>query len=196
MRLHHPSWSYWTICAGALKRQRHLHDAVSRELDTLVQLDERLLRRLDAQERGLRRAHQQTLYNTIGALLAHVGLDSTDLTPYERSVSSQNGEDGILVEIFRRIGRQPGHFVEIGAHGTEANCLFLADGLAWSGLFIEADSQEAERLERRYTARSDVSVLQRFVTVGNVESLLAEAGTPDDFDLLSIDIDGNDFWIW
>ena len=60
-----------------------------------------------------------------------------DLTRYELRVYSQNGEDGVLAEILRRIGAGRREFVDFGAQrGLEGNCVALADVLGWHGLFM------------------------------------------------------------
>ena len=65
-----------------------------------------------------------------------------DLSPYELKVFSQNGEDGVLIEIFNRIGTTNRYFVEFGIQdGTEGNAVLLAEVFGWSGLFIEADER-------------------------------------------------------
>src|SRR6202011_5629219 len=78
---------------------------------------------------------------------------------------------------------------------NEANCLLLADAVGWSGLFLEADSHEYECLARKYAGTSRVRVVQQLVTRDNFNALRS-MGVPIDFDVLSIDIDGNDYWIW
>jgi hypothetical protein len=119
------------------------------------------------------------------------------LTPYELKVFSQNGEDGVIAEILARIGAEAGWFVEFGSGpGAEANCVYLADVLDWSGLFIESGEAHFEALERKYAATPRVRTLQATVMPDNVERLFAEAGVPDEIDVLSIDVDGPDYWIW
>ena len=119
------------------------------------------------------------------------------LTTYERRVFSQNGEDGVVAEILRRIGTRTRWFVEFGAGtGNEGCCVALADIFGWSGLFIEADDGMFPKLETKYRPNDRVVTTHAAVTTGNVESLFAAAGVPADLDVLSIDIDGNDYWIW
>src|ERR1700730_10617776 len=66
------------------------------------------------------------------------------LTRYEHRVFSQNGEDRVLAELVRRVGSLSRWFVEFGIEsGTQGNCVFLANVLGWSGLFLEP--QEAAR---------------------------------------------------
>ena len=120
-----------------------------------------------------------------------------DLTPHELRVFSQNGEDGVIEEIMRRIGIGPRHFVEFGVEsGIEGNCVFLADVLGWSGLFMEADPARFADLEGKYRHRPQVRTVRALVHPSNVNGLLRDAGVPEEPDVLSIDVDGIDLWIW
>ena len=119
------------------------------------------------------------------------------LTGYEFRVFSQNGEDGVLAELFRRLRVTDGSFVEFGIQGgREGNCVFLADVLGWPGLFMEMDPNAYSALERKYRANPRVTTRQAQVTPDNVESLLAECGVPEEPTVMSIDVDGPDYWIW
>ena len=72
------------------------------------------------------------------------------LTAHELRVFSQNGEDGVLAEIFGRIGVSGGGFVEFGASdGAENNAAFLAQVLGWPGVFLEADPGAFSALAHR-----------------------------------------------
>jgi hypothetical protein len=119
------------------------------------------------------------------------------LTAHELRVFSQNGEDGVLAEIFRRIGVAGGGFVEFGASdGAESNAAFLAQVLGWPGLFLEADPGAFSALEHRYRGHPRVRTVQAAVEPDTIEELLRGAGVPAEPDLLVIDVDGNDYWIW
>jgi hypothetical protein len=119
------------------------------------------------------------------------------LTRYEHRVFSQNGEDGVLAELLRRVGVSSRWFVEFGIEtGVEGNCVFLADVLGWSGLFMEPNGDAAWALTRKYAANPAVTTTRALVTPETIEDLLAGAGVPSELDVLSIDVDGNDYWIW
>lgn len=119
------------------------------------------------------------------------------LSAHELRVLSQNGEDGVLAEIFRRSGAPGQSFVEIGAGtGAENNTAVLADAFGWGGLLLEADPGHVQRLRRKYACREDVVVMPDLVTPDNVEELLRQACVPTEVDLLSIDVDGSEYWIW
>lgn len=98
---------------------------------------------------------------------------------------SQFDEDGILLEILRRLDLKTGRFVEIGVgDGTENNTLILlAHG--WSGLWIGAERLVWQPTGKRLVFR------QSFVTVENARDLV---GT-EPCDVFSLDIDGNDYWV-
>jgi hypothetical protein len=120
-----------------------------------------------------------------------------DLTRFELSVFSQNGEDGVIAEILRRVGPGPREFVEFGiGRGTEGNCVALADVLGWSGLFMEGAADDARGLAWKYRASERVRTREARITADNLDGLLAEAGVSTEPDVFSIDIDGNDVWVW
>jgi hypothetical protein len=119
------------------------------------------------------------------------------LAPYELRVFSQNGEDGVIAEILRRSGTVARYFVELGAGpGHENNCALLADVFGWSGLYAEADAQAGAALEARYAHNPRVRTEIVAVTPRNLQSILDEAGVPPEFDILSVDVDGSDYWLW
>ena len=121
----------------------------------------------------------------------------SDLNAFERKIYSQNGEDGILHELLFRVGRDR-YFVEFGVwDGSECNTALLAEWYGWHGLLIEGDPILAEGLRSRHRVREDdVKVMCEFITRENIVDLFRRGGVPEEFDFLSIDIDGNDYWVW
>ncbi len=147
------------------------------------------------------RGDPRRLYAAIGELAArHPAPEpgqAEDLTRYEYRVFSQNGEDGVLAELLRRLATAPRHFVEFGiGPGAEGNAVFLADVMGWAGCFIEPDPAGYADLERKYRPVERVETLQAAVTAENVEELFGRAGVPDEPGVVSIDVDGNDYWLW
>lgn len=139
----------------------------------------------------------------LGRRYAEVGVEAAERCPavslgtFELRVLSQNGEDGVLAEIFRRIGAPARFFVEFGVEsGREGNCVYLADVAEWNGLFIEASPSLYRALDRKYRAFAGVRTCEAMVTPDNVEELFGRAGVPAEPDVLSIDIDGGDYWVW
>jgi hypothetical protein len=107
-----------------------------------------------------------------------------DLTVFEKRYRSQNGEDGIIEAIFALIGVTNRFFVEFGVEdGMMCNTRRLKER-GWTGLQMDPRDPGGP------------GVKKEFVTAENIESLLEKYQVPRVFDLLSIDIDGNDYWVW
>ena len=136
----------------------------------------------------------------LGRILADSRYDDPlRLERHGRSVYSQNDEDGILAEIFRRIGTGSRRFLEFGVErGLECNTLCLLEQ-GWSGAWIEAHAPYVAEMEagfRRWVQSGRLTVRTAFVLRENIDALIAGLGLPRDVDLLSIDIDGNDYHVW
>src|SRR4051812_2426506 len=117
------------------------------------------------------------------------------LTLFEKKINSQNGEDGIIQEIFKRIGTTDRFFVEVGvADGVECNTAFLLSQ-GWRGAWIDGRGLFRE-MEKRADLRGRLSGVQAFVTQENIASLMKQAQAPAEFDLLSLDIDQNTYYAW
>lgn len=121
------------------------------------------------------------------------------LNRWEHKVYSQSGEDGILAEIFRRIGVTNRIFAECSpGDGLENNTLYPLT-LGWRGGWIARDPAHVENIRRLMAPRLEdgsLSLQQQAASPENINALLGAAGLPEEFDLLSIDIDGNDYWVW
>lgn len=117
-------------------------------------------------------------------------------------VFSQFEEDGLLLYIFSVIGMGSKTFVEIGSDdGVNSNCANLAFNFGWSGLFIDSNATSISRGKRFYSKYPHPWMYKpQFhcteVTPSNVNDILSSRGVAGEIDLLSIDIDGDDYWIW
>jgi len=124
--------------------------------------------------------------------------DSRRLPKFGYRVYSQSDEDGILHEIFRRIGERNRTFVELGSgDGLENNTLFLLVQ-GWRGLWLEGSERRvtsAKRALAREIREGRLTVAQHFVTAKNVNEAIARHAPEGELDLLSIDLDGNDYYI-
>jgi hypothetical protein len=125
--------------------------------------------------------------------------DPKKLNRYEFGIFSQSGEDGIIAEIFRRIGPTNRTFVEFGVgDGRQNNTRYLLT-TGWSGTWIEGNEELVIRIRKQYAEKikqGTLHVSHALVTAEVIESLLERNGVPQEFDLLSIDIDCNDYWVW
>lgn len=125
--------------------------------------------------------------------------DPRHLAHHEARVHSQGGEDGVLAEVFRRIGTTTRTFVEIGVEsGVETNTtLLLRQG--WRGWWVDANATNIAKARRRFAreiAAGQLTIVEAMVTSHNVMALLRDAGVPATVDLLSVDIDRNTWHVW
>lgn len=135
------------------------------------------------------------LYHGVVTLRWHRwgGRHVRDLTRFQRRIPfieraeySQNGEDGIIAAIFALIGTEGKFFVEFGAEdGVQCNTRYLRMRKGWRGLMMDGGHEDPA-----------INLRRAFITAENIEELFRQYGVPETFDLLSIDIDGNDYWVW
>jgi len=125
--------------------------------------------------------------------------DPKRLLRYAHQTFSQNDEDGMIAEICRRIGAPSRTFVEIGVgDGLENNSTaLLAEG--WRGWWVEADHSAMVAIASRFRdpiASGQLVVLEATVTAENIATVLQRLGVVAEFDVLSLDIDRNTYWVW
>lgn len=163
---------------------------------TLANLGPRL-RRLEDGLEEVRSRQTYLLVGELGRRSRQPASSPVDLCSSELRVFSQNGEDGIIESLVRAIGDVPPYFVEFGVEdGTECSTRLLAEFRGWSGLYIEPDAASFARVRDRYIHRNGVKAVNQVVTPANLSALLRQADVPARFGILSIDVDGQDYWIW
>jgi len=121
-----------------------------------------------------------------------------DLGSHARSVFSQFGEDGVIEKIFEIIEPTERYVIAFGAHDgiTNSNARNLVLNHGWGGLLIEGNPHRAKKLHAAYAEYPGVTTLESWVFPGNIELLFEDAGAPLEPDLLVIDIDSNDYYVW
>ncbi|HET6376578.1 MAG TPA: hypothetical protein VFF88_11070 [Methylocella sp.] len=121
-----------------------------------------------------------------------------DLADVEFRVFSQWGEDGIIEWLVSHVAVPNSRFVEFGVENfSEANCRFLMFNRNWKGLVIDSNADYMRGLQsdpKLWT--HDLTALPAFVTAENINRLISGAGFSGPLGILSIDVDGNDYWIW
>ena len=118
--------------------------------------------------------------------IAHVCTEEIDLNRYDKSLYSQNGEDGILQKIFQVITPSSRFCVEFGAYdGVTGSNTYLLRLQGWNCLLLD---RMFEMPEHR--------LFKAFITAENINELFDKYKVPRSLDLVSIDIDYNDFYIW
>jgi len=137
----------------------------------------------------------------VKSLVRHAYVDQVAL-PFPHNVLSQrfhvwsqNEEDGITLALINLVGSTTRRFVELGAGKNGGNTGFLAETCGWKGLMVDGSQDNAERLVARFS-QFGVVVKGSWITPGNVNLLVRDSGMSGEIDLLSLDIDGNDYWIW
>ena len=124
----------------------------------------------------------------------------TCIEDVEFRVSSQWGEDGIIDWLVERaeIPLAAQSFVEFGVDNyRQSNTRFLLQNRNWRGLIMDGDPGLVAAVERDNLAwRYDLTALSAFITRENINDLISEAGFSGEIGLLSIDLDGNDYWVW
>jgi hypothetical protein len=120
------------------------------------------------------------------------------LSNAEFRVCSQWGEDGIIQYLLRHVPMKKTSFVEFGVGDyRESNTRFLLMNNNWSGLIIDCNQYQIETLRKSDLYwRHDLTAIHSFITKDNIQELIERAGFGGDIGILSIDVDGNDYWIW
>lgn len=123
-----------------------------------------------------------------------------DIKEAEFKVFSQFGEDGILQYLIRKtgIGLELRTFVEFGVETyEEANTRFLLINDNWSGLVIDGSPTSiAQVRESSIYWRNGLTAIAAFIDADNINQLIGDNGFRGEIGLLSVDIDGNDYWVW
>jgi len=158
------------------------------------QLDETAARvqRLEATVEHLREA--------LGRIEARqsAAIPAPSLREHEFKVFSQWGEDGIIDHLIRHVAIPRPFFVEFGVETyREANTRFLLTQHAWHGLIMEGSEKDVAFIRRDPICwKHHLAVVHAFITKENINELLQANGAAGPIGLLSIDVDGNDYWIW
>lgn len=121
-----------------------------------------------------------------------------DLHQAEFKVFSQFGDDGIIQYLAHRLQPLPDTFVEFGVENyRESNTRFLLLNNNWRGLVLDGDENSINYIQQdEIYWRHTLTARRAFITRDNINELLREGGFTGEIGLLSIDIDGNDYWVW
>lgn len=125
-----------------------------------------------------------------------------DLRMKEKKISSQHGEDGLILHFLDQIGAKNHIAAEFGVGGgQECNTANLIINFGWNALLIEGNKKNYQQAKSYFASHPlvderQVTILNQFVDADNINSLLEDNLSVKDIDLLSLDIDGNDYWVW
>ena len=117
---------------------------------------------------------------------------------FEFKVYSQWGEDGIIDYLVQHVPITSRSFIEFGVENyTEANTLFLLKHRYWRGLVIDGSAENINFIKKSPVYwRFDLRAEAKFITNDNINEIIRRNGLQGELGLLSVDIDGNDYWVW
>ena len=124
------------------------------------------------------------------------------LKQFANNIWSQFGEDGIIQKVFEILPKQEVNWcVEFGAWDGKhlSNTHELISNYSWKGVLIEGNKKKIPDLEKTYKNSNNVTLINKLINfegVDTLDNILKPSNIPFDFELLSIDIDGNDYHIW
>ena len=137
----------------------------------------------------------------VHALIRRQFVDQTTL-PFPHSIlaqrfhiHSQNEEDGITLALINLAGTTNRRFLELGAGINGGNSGFLVETFGWTGLMVDGSTECAARVAARF-ARYGIHTKAVWITRDNVNQLARDYEMDGEIDLLSLDLDGNDYWVW
>lgn len=148
----------------------------------------RLENRLELIQESLGRIEQRQLR----------ALNLPGLQANEFRVFSQWGEDGIIQRLIAELQVDRKVFIEFGVQNyTESSTRFLLVNNNWSGLVIDGGQDHIDFIRNdpifwQYNLKAECA----FITRENINELIGKNGIRGEIGLLSVDIDGNDYWVW
>lgn len=138
------------------------------------------------------------MQQALGRIEAKLNENKKDINQTEFKVYSQWGEDGIIQYLINNIEISNKIFIEFGVENyTESNTRFLLQNNNWSGLVLDGSESNIEYIKKdpiywKYNLKAETA----FVDKDNINDLIKKNGIQGDIGILSIDIDGNDYWVW
>jgi hypothetical protein len=126
------------------------------------------------------------------------GASGAGLERHEYSLFSQNGEDGIIRFLFSEIGFESRRFVEFGFGPVQCNSLRLILHEGFKGLLMDGSQENCDFFNRAAAGRGldGVEAVPAFLDRENLNRIIADHGIEGEIDFLSLDVDGNDYWLW
>ena len=123
---------------------------------------------------------------------------STNINDYEFSAFSQWGEDGILNHLINNLNIKSKSFIEFGVENyLESNTRFILQNNNWSGLILDNDEKNIREIQSHYYYwKHDLKAKYAHITAENINQIIQENTSEKNLGILSIDVDGNDYWIW
>ncbi len=143
---------------------------------------------------------QNIILRNIGLIISKLNQKESfdEINKYEFQIFSQFGDDGIIQYLINNINFLHKKFIEFGVENyEEANTRLLLEKDNWSGLIIDSGKDNITYIKKQdFYWKYKLSVECNLITTKNINSIIKNNGFSGDLGILSIDIDGNDYWIW
>lgn len=122
----------------------------------------------------------------------------SDLSEVEFQVFSQFGDDGIIQYLIGKLPIANKTFIEFGVENyQESNTRFLLINNGWSGMVMDGDIKNVQQIKSgQLYSFYDLRAIQCFITKENINEIIRSSGFHQEVGILSVDIDGNDYWVW
>lgn len=141
----------------------------------------------------------ENLHISIGELESRLNRNSTQQNFNESGfkVFSQWDEDGLINFIINKIPEIPRSYVEFGVENySESNTRFLMMSRHWDGLVIDGSKKNIDYIKaQNYFWQNSLRAVNAFITKDNINDLILGNGFSGNIGILSVDIDGNDYWV-
>lgn len=124
--------------------------------------------------------------------------DIENINDNELKIFSQFGEDGIIDFLVKKLDLKIKTFIEFGVEDyEESNTKFLLEARNWKGLVIDSSKKFINIIKKKdFYWRNNLIAINAFITVENINDLIKKNFHHEDVGLMSLDIDGNDYWVW
>jgi hypothetical protein len=153
-------------------------------------------------------SQQEILFDEISSLrlaLGNIKVDQirskgivSSFEEIEFKVFSQFGDDGIIQYLINNTNIIVKTFIEFGVQDySESNTRFLLVNNNWSGLIIDGNKADMEKLKaKEFYWRQNLTAVGKFINKKNINETFTANGFSGEIGILSVDIDGNDYWVW
>ena len=141
---------------------------------------------------------QNELKILTGLSLLEKKKDINNINDNELKIFSQFGEDGIIDFLVKKINLQNKTFIEFGVEDyEESNTKFLLEAKNWRGLVFDSSQKFIDIIKKKdFYWRNNLIAVKAFITAENIDNLIKQNFLHEEVGLMSIDIDGNDYWVW
>jgi SAM-dependent methyltransferase len=194
--------------AAADSTERPVKDELAVEtrlMEKTITVQARKIKDLGAEIKELRReaaerAGMADVQQSLDSIVRLLAVDPEELpypqrlTAHRFGISSQGEEDGVIWALLRAAGFGERRFVELGCGDNGGNTGFLATEAGWTGLMVDGDGDHVTAMRARLRGTL-TQVVHAWVERDGIDDLIRRHGLDGEIDVLSIDLDGNDYWI-